>query len=72
MADVEHARDEVVRKANEIEMKIKLKLDEAKEEALAQAEGVRKTAASAAWWLFIASVVSAIASAVGGILAYTW
>ncbi len=72
VAEVEHARDEVVRKANEIEMKIKLKLDEAKEEALAQAEGVRKTAASAAWWLFIASVVSAIASAVGGILAYTW
>lgn len=69
---VEEARDSVIRKSNEIEHKITAKLESAKQEALRQAEGARKTAAAAAWWIFIATIVSGGLSALGGILAYTF
>lgn len=68
---MEQGRDEVLRKAEEIEQKVKEKTEKAKQEALRQAENTRKTAAAAAWWVFIATVVSGGASALGGILALT-
>jgi hypothetical protein len=70
VSKVEEARDTVITKSREIEEKVKQKLSDAKDEALRQAEGARKTAAAAAWWLLGASVVSGAASAVGGILAF--
>ena len=63
------ARDTVIEKANEIEMKVNQKMAEAKEQALIAAEESRKAAATAAWWLVATAVVSGIASAVGGMLA---
>lgn len=63
------ARDTVLTKAHDIEREVKMRLDQAKEEALIQAENTRKAAASAAWWLVATAVVSGVASAVGGMLA---
>lgn len=65
----DEARTEVLNKIEQIEEQIKAKAKEAKEEALKQVEGVRKTAAAAAWWIFISSIVSGLASAMGGISA---
>lgn len=63
------ARDTVLEKATEVEMKVKRKLEEVKQEALHQAEETRAAAATAAWWLVATAVVSGIASAIGGMVA---
>ncbi len=72
VAKIEEARDSVIRKTEEIEQKVTQKVNELKQEALNQAEATRKTAATAAWWFFAAAVVSGGASALGGILAFTF
>ena len=63
------ARDAVVEKAYEVEIKVREKIEEAQEKALMLAEESRQAAANAAWWLVATAVVSAAASAVGGMLA---
>ncbi|MFD2513295.1 EI24 domain-containing protein [Pontibacter locisalis] len=63
------ARDTVLAKANEVEHEIRMRLEQAKEGALIQAENTRKAAASAAWWLVATAVVSGIGSAIGGMIA---
>ncbi len=63
------ARDGVLEKANKIEAQVNEKMREAKEKSLAAAEASRKTAATAAWWLVATAILSAAASAVGGMLA---
>ncbi|SDK89262.1 hypothetical protein SAMN04488034_101815 [Salinimicrobium catena] len=63
------ARDRVITKANEVEAKVNEKMKEAREKALIAAEESRKAAATAAWWLVATAIVSAAASAVGGMLA---
>ena len=63
------ARDAVVEKAYELEIKVREKMEQAKEKALIGAEESRKAAATAAWWLVATGIVSAAASAVGGMLA---
>lgn len=63
------ARDNVISKANEVEAKVNEKMNKAKEKALIAAEESRKAAATAAWWLVATAIVSAAASAVGGMLA---
>lgn len=63
------ARNTVLEKAYDIQIKVNEKMAEAKEKALIAAEESRKAAATAAWWLVATGVVSAIASAVGGMLA---
>lgn len=68
---IEQGRDEVLNKMDEIEKELKEKTEKVKQESMRQIEAARKTAASAAWWLFIASVLSGGASALGGILAFT-
>lgn len=68
---VEEARDRVIRKTEEMELMIKNRMHDLKQETLRQAEATRKTAAAAAWWFFLAAVVSGVASALGGILAFT-
>lgn len=68
---IEEGRDEVLRKADEIEQKVKEKMSQARRETMRQIEGARKTAATAAWWMFLAVIVSGGASAFGGILALT-
>ncbi|MEX0649188.1 MAG: hypothetical protein WEA56_15820 [Balneolaceae bacterium] len=68
---IEEGRDEVLQKVDEIERTVKEKAEKARQETIWQAEHARKTAASAAWWMFIATVVSGGASALGGMLALT-
>jgi hypothetical protein len=69
VAKVEETKEEVVSKAKKVEDAVQKKIKETKEAALHQAEVARKTAATAAWWLFATAVVSAIASAAGGLVA---
>jgi hypothetical protein len=63
------ARDTVLEKAYEVQIKVNEKMAEAKDKALMAAEESRKAAATAAWWLVATGIVSAAASAVGGMLA---
>jgi divalent metal cation (Fe/Co/Zn/Cd) transporter len=63
------ARDKVLNKVYEMEIKVNEKMAEAKDKALIAAEESRKAAATAAWWLVGTAVVSAAASAFGGMLA---
>ena len=63
------ARNTVLEKAYDVQIKVNEKMAEAKEKALIAAEESRKAAATAAWWLVATGVVSAAASAVGGMLA---
>ncbi len=63
------ARDSVLEKAYEVQIKVNEKIAEAREKALIAAEESRKAAATAAWWLVATGIVSAVASAVGGMLA---
>lgn len=63
------ARNAVLDKAYDIQIKVNEKMAEAKDKALIAAEESRKAAATAAWWLVATGVVSAVASAVGGMLA---
>ena len=63
------ARDGVLEKANQVQTKVNEKMREAREKSLAAAEESRKTAATAAWWLVGTAILSAVASAVGGMVA---
>lgn len=63
------ARDTVLEKAYELQIKVNEKMAEAKEKALIAAEESRKAAATAAWWFVATGIVSAAASVVGGMLA---
>lgn len=72
VSKIEEARENVVRKSKEIEQKVNEKVEVAKHEAIRQAEGARKTAATAAWWIFAAAVISGGLSAIGGMLAFTF
>lgn len=63
------ARDTVLEKAYEVQIKVNEKMAEAKDKALIAAEESRKAAATAAWWLVATGIVSAAASAIGGMLA---
>jgi hypothetical protein len=63
------ARNTVLEKAYDVQIKVNEKMEEAKEKAFIAAEESRKAAATAAWWLVATGVVSAAASAVGGMLA---
>lgn len=69
VSTIVEARDTVMEKATEVKNKVNEKLEEAKQEALQQAENTRKAAAAAAWWMVATALVSAAASALGGILA---
>ena len=62
---IEYAKNEVAKQVAEIEATAKRKLDSMKRQAVVQAEGIRKTAMSAAWWLVTAIVISAGAAMAG-------
>ena len=63
------ARDKVIQTANEVKHEVNHRLEQAKNEALQQAENTRAAAASAAWWLTATAVISGVASAIGGMVA---
>ncbi|NUP98233.1 MAG: hypothetical protein HUU35_00110 [Armatimonadetes bacterium] len=68
---LEAARDDVVAKVEQMQAEVERRLDAARQEAMHQAEEVRKTAATAAWWALGTGAVSAAAAVVGGVLAVT-
>lgn len=63
---IDESKSSVLKKVEEVDREISIALERAKQEALHQAENTRKTAASAAWWLFATAVVSGVAAALGG------
>ncbi len=65
------AREQTIRKAEEMEHQVISKYESTRQTTLDQFEAARKTAATAAWWLAGAAIVSGAASALGGILAIT-
>jgi hypothetical protein len=66
---IEEARHVVLARIEKLESEIKRKAELAKSFALHEAEIIRKSTATAAWWLFGASVISGLASALGGFIA---
>jgi hypothetical protein len=60
---MERAREQAAR----VEEETRRRMEALRREAQEQAESARKVAASAAWWLFAASVVSAIVAVLGGL-----
>ncbi|MFN6944468.1 MAG: hypothetical protein ACK4ND_05940 [Cytophagaceae bacterium] len=67
---IEETKSDVLNTVKEMEDLAKSKAEEAKVFAVQQVENTRKTAASAAWWLVATFVVSGIASALGGLVAF--
>lgn len=66
---IEETKNDVLTKVERMEAEASRRIEQAKNEALHQAENTRKTAATAAWWLFATALVSGLASAAGGWLA---
>ena len=62
-------RDEAVLRAETMKKEIDYRIDQAREEAMHQADEMRKTAASATWWMFIAATVSGVTAVLGGVVA---
>jgi hypothetical protein len=65
---IESTRDKVIGKTEEMKAEVERRTNQLKEEALKQAEGTRKVAASAAWWSFTTAVVSGVAAVSGGMV----
>ncbi|WP_414543205.1 MFS transporter [Nostoc sp. CCY0012] len=68
---IEAARDSVLHRAERIQQETQKRLQAIQEQAKKQAEGVKKTVASAAWWLFGTAFTSLVASAIAGAIAVT-
>ena len=63
---IDETKRRVLTRVEETERQAEIALEKAKQEVLHQAENARKTAASAAWWLFATAVASGVAAALGG------
>ncbi len=59
------ARERMIAKAQKMKDDIEKRLEQARRDAMHQADEMRKTAAVAAWWIFASSVVSGLAAALG-------
>lgn len=68
ITQIERTRDRTLQRAERIQTETMMRLESAKKQAAQQVEDTRKAAATASWWLFITSLVSAIASASAGML----
>ncbi|MES1024310.1 MFS transporter [Gloeocapsa sp. BRSZ] len=66
---IEGARNNVLQRAERVQQEAQRRLEQVRIQAQRQAEETRKAAESAAWWLFATAVVSAIAAAMGGVIA---
>ncbi|MBG1262284.1 MFS transporter [Nostoc commune] len=69
---IERARNTVLQRAERIQHEAQRRLEQVKHQAQRQAEETRKAAATAAWWLFATATVSAVFSALGGVIAVVW
>ncbi|MGF1520152.1 MAG: MFS transporter [Nodosilinea sp.] len=69
VGQVEDVRDTALSKAEQLEHAVESRLAEIKHQAYQQVEDTRKTAETAAWWIFATATVSAISAAAAGSLA---
>lgn len=69
VGQVEDVRDTALGKAEQLEHAVENRLAEIKHQAYQQVEDTRKTAETAAWWIFATATVSAISAAAAGSLA---
>lgn len=69
VSKVENTRDDVIARAERMRDEVQTRVKQAEETALYHAEEIRKTASSAAWWVFAAALVSGVAAAAGGLVA---
>lgn len=65
---IEEAKDSVIDKTEQMRREVVARVQKAEEESIHYADEARKTAASAAWWVFGAALVSGIAAAMGGLV----
>ncbi len=68
---VESARDSVIGKAERMEQQIEHRIASVKAQTQQQIEDAKAAAEAASWWLFGTALLSAIVSALGGVLAVT-
>jgi plasmid maintenance system antidote protein VapI len=66
ISSVEAARDNFIGKVRQAKEEAQRRMQEAGRAVLEQADEVRQTAATAAWWMCAAAVVSGLAAALGG------
>ena len=66
---IENSKKEVMDKVSQIESTAGQQLEIAKKKAVIQAEHARATAASAAWWLVLSTILSGVAAIAGGMVA---
>ncbi|MEB3359669.1 MAG: MFS transporter, partial [Synechococcales bacterium] len=66
---IESARDSVLNQAQRLQEETEKRVNALKQEAKEQADEVRKTVATAAWWLFGTAITSVATAAIAGILA---
>jgi hypothetical protein len=69
IGQVEDVRNSALSKAEQLEHAVENRLSELKHQAYEQVEETRKTAETAAWWIFSTATVSAICAAAAGSLA---
>lgn len=65
----EDAKNNVLKKIDEVEMEANRRVENLKRKAIIQAENTRKNAAAAAWWLVASALLSAGAAIGGSLLA---
>ena len=63
---VDSSKNEVLDKITQIQTKANQQIESTKRKAVVQAENARATTASAAWWLVVTSILSAVAAIGGG------
>lgn len=68
VAQIEGVRNNVLRRAERMQLETQRRLEQMKHEAERQVEETRKAAEVAAWWLFFTALVSGIAAAGAGAL----
>ena len=68
ISQIERTRDRALQRAERIQTETAMRVEAAKRQAARQVEETRKAAAAASWWLFLTASVSAIVSAIGGML----
>ncbi|MBD1919831.1 MFS transporter [Microcoleus sp. FACHB-831] len=66
---IEAARDSVMNRAERLQEQAKQRIKDIKRNAKKQAEETRKSAATAAWWIFGTALTSVAASAIAGAIA---
>lgn len=69
VSTLENSKKEVQDKVSQIEMKAKQQVEMLKKKAVIQAEHARATAASAAWWLVLTTILSGVAAMAGSAVA---